>query len=109
MIPPFVSRIPSHRLVQGVLIAVMVGIGVALCLSAKPWTFDFPEGKRTRVEDYAAVFSWWAGLVNLVPLAVLALTAKFWLRPLENIQHPTSNIPSGSYPWWVLPCLPVRG
>lgn len=102
MIPPFLSRIQSHRLVQGLLVAGMIGIGIALCVSAKPWTFDFPEGKRTRVEDYVAVFSWWAGLINLLPLAVLALTAKFWLRPQEHIKHPTSNI---QHPKWFWPIV----
>ena len=84
MMPPLFDRCPAHRLVQGVLFAVMAGIVVALCVSPKPWAFDLSEVKKVRVEHYAAVFSWWAALFNLVPLGGLAVTARFWMRPLTQ-------------------------
>lgn len=101
MTPLFRPRFPVHRVVQGLLVAAIMAIGLALCLSVKPWTIVFPEGKRVPVENYVAVYSWWAGLLNLLPLTLLAITAKFWLRPLK-IRDPQSAIRHRKWFWPVI-------
>ena len=61
-----------------ILLALMACIAIALLLAPKPW--EHPHLGKS--EDYIRVYSWWAGLINLVPLACLALTTGWWMRPL---------------------------
>ena len=61
-----------------VLLALMAFVAIALVLAPKPW--EHPQ--LGKLEDFVRVYSWWAGLINLVPLACLALTTGRWLRPL---------------------------
>ena len=61
-----------------VLLALMAFVAIALVLAPKPWE----QPQLGKLEDFVRVYSWWAGLINLVPLACLALTTGRWLRPL---------------------------
>ncbi|MEI6337737.1 MAG: hypothetical protein WCQ57_04035, partial [Verrucomicrobiota bacterium] len=47
-----------------------------LMLTPKPWDFDFSTAKKIRLQDYVRVYSWWAGLFNLLPLTALLITAQ---------------------------------
>jgi hypothetical protein len=51
---------------------------VALLVAPKPWE----NPSLVEVKDYVRVYSWWAGLINLVALTLLALTVRWWTRPL---------------------------
>jgi hypothetical protein len=78
--------IPVCRLILGALLIAGV---VFLILAKKPWsiqTLDKPQ-------DYAAYFSWWAAALNLLPLAVLLVTAKRWLAPLNLTPTAPATLP----------------
>jgi hypothetical protein len=98
------ARCPAHRLAQGLLLTVMAGIVIALCVSPKPWMFDLSLAKKVRVEHYVAVFSWWAALLNLLPLGALAFTARFWLRPLDG-SGPEDRSARAAAPRWFWPLV----
>ena len=70
MVPRFV--------VGGVFWGLICCIAVALLLAPKPWQ----NPQLDEIRDYVRVYSWWAGLINLVPLTILALTIRWWARPL---------------------------
>ena len=68
-----------------IFIAMLIaGIGIALLLASKPWQIGAPE----RISDFVRIYSWWAGLINILPLAVLLLTARKWARPLRQYSAP---------------------
>ena len=62
---------------------LVVGIAIVLVIAPKPWQ----HAPLSRFEDYVRVYSWWAGLVNLIILALLAFTARWWMRPLPSISR----------------------
>jgi hypothetical protein len=55
-------------------------IVVVLLLAPKPWELAQVES----IADYVRVYSWWAGLINLVPLICLASTVRWWARALPS-------------------------
>lgn len=67
---------------QFFLIAVIVGIVIALLVSKKPWNISLPASGKYRVQDFVDFYSWWAALVNLLPLAILSVTTRIWMRPM---------------------------
>ena len=76
----------------------MTGIAVALLLAPKPWQ----QPQLDNFEDYVRVYSWWAGLLNLVLVACLALTTRWWMQPLPvpRLEKSSPKLPPG-----VLLCL----
>jgi hypothetical protein len=68
----------SRFVIGAVLWGLVGGIGIGLLFAPKPW--DHPQ--LHNIEDFVRVYSWWAGLVNLLPLTCLALTIRWWMRPL---------------------------
>ncbi len=80
------------------LLTLVAGIAIVLLIAPKPWQHP----PLARFEDYVRVYSWWAGLINLVPLAFLALTTRWWMRALPAFipKESTPQLPRG-----FLPCL----
>ena len=78
-----------------VLLGLMAGIAIALLLAPKPW--EHPH--LGKLEDYVRVYSWWAGLINLVPLACLALTTGWWARPMpaHALEKSLPKLPKGFF------------
>lgn len=70
----------SRGVIGSVLWGLVACIAIALLLVPKPW--DYPELES--IADYVGAYSWWAGLINLLPLTWLALTVRWWTRPLES-------------------------
>jgi hypothetical protein len=66
---------------------------VALLVAPKPWE----NPTLVDVKDYVRVYSWWAGALNLVPLILLALTTRWWTRPLPVAirAQPPPKLPKG--------------
>ena len=90
------GRVVTRFGIAGILWILTGCMVVALLVAPKPW--DNPT--LVDVKDYVRVYSWWAGALNLVPLVLLALTARWWTRPLPapiRVQ-PTPKLPRG----WVL-------
>ena len=78
-----------------ILLALMAFVAIALLLAPKPW--EHPE--LGKLEDFVRVYSWWAGLINLVPLACLALTTGWWTRPLpaHSSEKSSPRLPKGFF------------
>jgi len=76
-----------------VLFGLVAAILVALLVAPKPWEQPPPA----KLEDYVRVYSWWAGLINLVSLALLGLTSRWWTGPLPQplISRPPPRFPRG--------------
>ncbi len=100
-LPPLIARIRPEARVRWVLCTLMFGLVIFLLLAPKPWAAEFADRDRLKVADYVAIGSWWAALVNLVPLAVLAGSAKFWLRPLQGSNEVAPSLPNR----WFLPLV----
>jgi uncharacterized membrane protein len=78
-----------------VLLGLMACIAIALLLAPKPW--EHPH--LGKLEDHVRVYSWWAGFINLVPLACLALTTGRWARPLpaHALEESLPKLPKGFF------------
>jgi uncharacterized membrane protein len=87
----------SAVVLRCVLLTLMAGTAIVLLIAPKPWQ----DPHLTKFEDYVRVYSWWAGLINLFPLAFLAFTTRWWTCPLPFIpKESTPRLPRG-----FLPCL----
>ena len=78
----------------GTISWILIGCTVvALLVAPKPWE----NSTLADVKDYVRVYSWWAGALNLVPLVLLALTTRWWTRPLPVAirAQPAPKIPRG--------------
>jgi hypothetical protein len=87
------ERVRFAFVTRYILLALMVCIAIALLLAPKPWE----QPQLDKSEDYIRVYSWWAGLINLVPLACLALTTGWWMRPLpaQATEKSSPSLPKG--------------
>lgn len=56
----------------------MMGIVIILICEDKPWEM----GPLKKIQDFASYYGWWAGLINLVPLGILLVSAGRWTQPL---------------------------
>ena len=81
-----------------VLLTLVASIAIVLLMAPKPWQHP----SLAQFEDYVRVYSWWAGLINLVPLALLAFTTQWWTRALPGF-IPKDSAPG--LPRGFLPCL----
>ena len=77
------------------LLGLMACIAIALLLAPKPW--EHPH--LGKLEDYVRVYSWWAGFINLVPLACLALTTGWWAQtmPAHALEKSLPKLPKGFF------------
>lgn len=77
---------------RGLLAVVFFVIVLFLFVAPKPWTV----GEMEKIQDFAAVYLWWAAVGNLVALAGLFGTAPRWMHPLPEFQGvPRSGLPKG--------------
>ena len=74
------QRLQFASVVRYILLGLMAGIVIALIFASKPWEHPHPA----KLEDYVRIYSWWAGLINLMPLAFLALASRRWTEPLPQ-------------------------
>jgi hypothetical protein len=77
---------------------ILVGCTVVvLVVAPKPWE----NPSLVEVKDYVRVYSWWAGALNLIPLVLLALTTRWWMRPLPGAIRAQSEpkLPRGFVLW----------
>ena len=92
---------PARR-AQVLCAAAALIVVLILLLTPKPWSFDLAAAKKIKLRDYVRVYSWWAGLINLLPLAALALSARWWTQSLPAIQNPQSKIQNSKWFWPVV-------
>jgi dolichyl-phosphate-mannose-protein mannosyltransferase len=58
---------------------IAVGILVFLLLADKPWTIVLPADEPPKIHHFVAIYGWWAAAINLVLVALLGATARWWL------------------------------
>jgi hypothetical protein len=83
----------SRRIITAVLWGLVGCIAIGLIFAPKPWD----QGQIESIADNVGVYSWWAGLLNLVALILLASTMQWWTRALpERLPRPAPlNLPRG--------------
>lgn len=92
-LPTLPVRLAREKVAQVLLIALIAGVVIALLATPKPWNFSLPESEKLRVRDFVGLYSWWAALINLLPLAILAVTTRWWMRPLREHFVPQPDRP----------------
>jgi len=78
----------SVSIIRAALFGLIALIVLLLVLAPKP-----SETREFRsIDDFVRVYAWLAGLLNIIPLALLALTAKWWMRPCA-LEAPNASPP----------------
>ncbi len=74
------------RIVRVVLIGVAVVVAIMLLVAPKPWEVELstPVGSLKQCLRFSL---WWAGLLALPVLSVLALTVRRWTAPVQELGH----------------------
>ena len=74
------------RIVRAVLIGVAVVVAIMLLVAPKPWEVEqsMPEWSLKQCIRFSL---WWAGLLALPVLSVLALTVRRWTAPVQELGH----------------------
>ena len=81
------------------------GIGIFLLVAAKPWDVDLKPGKALRIHDFVVIYEWWAAAINFALLILLALSARWWLRPARR--PIVEWVPEQRTPGWFWPLVIV--
>ena len=85
--------------------AIAAGILIVLLIADKPWTVELPAGKPLKIQHYVAIYEWWAAAINLVLVALLGATARWWLSSARLPQ--TRWLPEEETPRWFWPLVIV--
>ena len=94
------SRVLVFRIAAAVTIAA---IGLVLLLTEKPWSVLARIGQPSRVPHFVAIYEWWAAALNAFLLAMAALLAPWWMRPMPPAPRPW--LPAPAAPRWFLPLV----
>ena len=90
---------PANR--AAIILGALAAAGaLALLLAHKPWQWSPSPGRGMRIADYVGIYSWWAGAANCVLMAVLAATARWWMRASHGGLF---RLPRPSFPRWFWP------
>src|SRR5690606_15844455 len=68
-----------------------------LLASHKPWKV---EQIKPSVADYVKTWAWWAALINLPILSILALSAPFWIPEKTKLKLPSPLVSLKRLPRW---------
>jgi Dolichyl-phosphate-mannose-protein mannosyltransferase len=74
------------RIVRAVLIGVAVVVAIILLAAPKPWEVELPV-PEWNLKQCIRFSLWWAGLLALPVLSVLALTVRRWTAPVQELRH----------------------
>lgn len=81
------------------------GVGIFLLVAVKPWNVEVKPGKALRIHDFVVIYEWWAAAINFALLILLALSARWWLKPAR---WPTDEwLPGQRTPSWFWPLVIV--
>ena len=77
---------PLPRIVRAVLIGVAVVVAIMLLVTPKPWEIELskPEWNLKKCVRFSL---WWAGLLALPVLSILALTVRRWTAPMQELRQ----------------------
>ena len=90
---------PPRRAATILLVLATIGI-IVLLIVRKPWQWNLPPGGKMRIVDYVRIYSWWAAAANVILIAALAVTARWWMRPSSGGLF---HLPRPPMPKWFLP------
>lgn len=90
------APVPSVRLLCA---AGLVVAAILLLDAKKPWTLLAEIGEPAKISHFVAIYGWWAGAANAILLALLGITAPFWLKPLPAVDDRSST------PRWFWPLV----
>ncbi|HEU4677949.1 MAG TPA: hypothetical protein VFS35_00415, partial [Terrimicrobiaceae bacterium] len=79
------------------------GIGLFLLTAQKPWEVELEPGKALKIHQFVTIYEWWAAAINLALLALLGLSAQWWVRPVGR--PATSWLPDHPTPRWFWPLV----
>jgi hypothetical protein len=79
------------------------GIGIFLLASKKPWDVGLKPGAAIRIHDFVVIYEWWAAAINLALLALLGLTAQWWLKTAS--EPCVEWLPEQTTPRWFWPLV----
>jgi Dolichyl-phosphate-mannose-protein mannosyltransferase len=74
------------RMVRALLLLLAAATALALLAAAKPWTVQVAMSEWS-LKECIRVSLWWAGILALPVLTILALTTQYWTAPLRDLQH----------------------
>lgn len=74
------------RILRVVLVVPVMVTAIALLLAPKPWNVELAMSEWTLAECIR-VSLWWAGLLALPVLSILALTTRYWTAPLQEVRQ----------------------
>jgi Dolichyl-phosphate-mannose-protein mannosyltransferase len=94
---------PSHQAAIILLALAAIGI-VVLLIVRKPWEWNLPTDGKMRIVDYVRIYSWWAGVANVLLISALAATAGWWMRSSAGGLF---HLPRPPMPKWFLPLTVV--
>jgi hypothetical protein len=106
--PPVASRVkdsvsvwwkqatPARHAAAVLLALAAIGI-LVLLIVRKPWQWNTPD--KMRIVDYVRIYSWWAGAANVLAIAILAATTKWWTGPSSGGLF---QLPRPPMPKWLL-------
>lgn len=99
-IPHFLQKVRSAASKNKAL--TWLGLAAALLLlillfGDKPWDKGSAEG-RIKISDYVRIWFWWAAFINLFIVGALAVSRRWWSRPLKVLPGPL--FPKRSPEWF---------
>ena len=98
-----IPRLSPSALARWICSAGALTIVILLLGARKPWDILSEIGSPTKTAHFAAIYEWWAGLINAFLLAGLAFTAGWWLRPGPPPE--TAWLPQIPTPRWFWPLI----
>ncbi len=98
-----IPRLSPSAWARWICAAGALAIIIALLVSKKPWDILAEIGTPTKTPHFAAIYGWWAGLLNAILLAGLGFTARWWLQPSPPPATPW--LPHVTTPRWFWPLV----
>lgn len=93
-----VERNSLSPIVRAVLVSILIAVTIILLVAPKPWAIEGSPPARTIESVHSSL--WWAGLLALPVLSVLALTARRWTAPVQGVRaaHTEQRMPRLFWP-----------
>ena len=91
----------SSHIMRAVLCASIIAVVIALMVAQKPWEIGLSHATSRNLEQCIRFSLWWAGLLAIPLLTMLALTTRYWMtRGRElSLNRFERGIP---WPFWPL-------
>lgn len=88
-----------------VLAAAAAGLLIFLLVAPKPWSIELTEDRRPGLADIVRVYSWYAASFNILVLAVLAATSRWWAAGGRLAREVLFSADTTPRPRWFVPAV----